>query len=716
MFVVNEDNSIYVTRGDAGTISVTAKVDGANYVFKAGDVVRFKVTQKKNCENVVLQKDFPITVDTEVVDIYLSEKDTKIGDVISKPVDYWYEVELNPFTNPQTIIGYDDDGAKIFKLHPEGRDLVDEPTTEEDVPVVDTDLSLTSSKPVENKVIARAVTNLNSDIATLEGKLAEEKKTRETQQNNVAQNVNVLNARMNTFTMLENGSTTGDAELTDIRVGADGVVYPSAGDAVRSQVANLKSDFNDYVYSESDELVALSLQHEGYYNTSGTFINESGRTYAIVNDVSVGDSYKVTTAIRSGIVPAILFFNGNTFLSYEKTGTGVDETLTDYQFTIPTSCNKLIVQNVNYGSITLKKVVKDSYYYTKPYIDSILGKKIGKNIFNIETSVDGYLDASGSLVQYLDWKTSDFIDVRGLDSVVLSGSDGTNRQIMSLNFLCVYDSNKSFISQVGSIVTSPYTIPSNVAFIRFSYREQTGIDIQLEKGESMTSYEPYTEYNIIKNSSYEDGINAYEDVVWAVFGDSLTEKNAKAVTSYYDYVAQALGCSIVNYGKSGTGYAKNSSGSDNFVARMLNINPDAFDILTIFGSFNDISSGLEIGEPTDTGTTTICGCINTTIDNFYSVAPYKPIGLVTPTPWASVPTDSAWANQYADAIIAIGKRRGIPVMDLFRESGIRPWAGSAYIAEYYTEDGVADVGAHPNSRGHKTFLYPHFREFLKTLC
>lgn len=250
MFVVNEDNSIYVTRGDAGTISVTAKVDGANYVFKAGDVVRFKVTQKKACENVVLQKDFPITVDTEIVDIYLSEKDTKIGDVISKPVDYWYEVELNPFTNPQTIIGYDDDGAKIFKLHPEGRDLVDEPTTEEEIPVVDTDLSLTSSKPVENKVIARAVTNLNSDIATLESKLAEEKKTRETQQATLNKNttavsndVNVLNSRMNTFTALEDGSTTGDAELIDIRVGANGQVYPSAGESVRGQFKILEKLF-----------------------------------------------------------------------------------------------------------------------------------------------------------------------------------------------------------------------------------------------------------------------------------------------------------------------------------------------------------------------------------------------------------------------------------------------------------------------------------------
>lgn len=158
MFLINEDMSIYVTRGDVVFFSVSADENGSNYIFQEGDVVRIKVTDKKDCENVVLQKDFVVTTETESVDILLNGNDTKIGEVISKPKDYWYEVELNPFTNPQTIIGYDDDGAKIFKLFPEGRDLVEE--LPEDVPSVDASLDLTSTRPIQNQAVALAILEL----------------------------------------------------------------------------------------------------------------------------------------------------------------------------------------------------------------------------------------------------------------------------------------------------------------------------------------------------------------------------------------------------------------------------------------------------------------------------------------------------------------------------------------------------------------------------
>ena len=120
MFVINEDLTINITRGDAAVFSVGANIGDAKYEFKPGDVVRFKVFAKKDCADVVLQKDFKVTEAANEVEIALDGDETTIGEVISKPTDYWYEIELNPETYPQTIIGYDDNGAKVFKLFPEG--------------------------------------------------------------------------------------------------------------------------------------------------------------------------------------------------------------------------------------------------------------------------------------------------------------------------------------------------------------------------------------------------------------------------------------------------------------------------------------------------------------------------------------------------------------------------------------------------------------------
>lgn len=123
MFKINEDMSIYLTRGDAVSITLNAQDNGENYTFRAGDLVRFKVFEKKACHCVVLQKDVRVENNVEAVTIALTAEDTKIGEEISKPTDYWYEVELNPEIQPQTIIGYDEDGAKVFRLYPEGGDL-----------------------------------------------------------------------------------------------------------------------------------------------------------------------------------------------------------------------------------------------------------------------------------------------------------------------------------------------------------------------------------------------------------------------------------------------------------------------------------------------------------------------------------------------------------------------------------------------------------------
>ena len=121
MFEILENKTICITRGDIANFDVSAKLkNGDPYVFHKGDVVRFQVFNKKDCTDVKIKKDFYVEAETESVDIYLATEETRFGEVINKPVEYWYEVVVNPDTKPQTIIGYDKESEKIYRMYPEG--------------------------------------------------------------------------------------------------------------------------------------------------------------------------------------------------------------------------------------------------------------------------------------------------------------------------------------------------------------------------------------------------------------------------------------------------------------------------------------------------------------------------------------------------------------------------------------------------------------------
>jgi hypothetical protein len=120
MFEVNkEDLTIHCTRGDAGSFSVGANLEGVPYTFRAGDIVRFTVCAKKDYSSIMLRKDVEVAEETDSVQFHLDSADTKFGDVISKPTEFWYTIELNPDTYCQTIIGHTQDGARVFMQYPE---------------------------------------------------------------------------------------------------------------------------------------------------------------------------------------------------------------------------------------------------------------------------------------------------------------------------------------------------------------------------------------------------------------------------------------------------------------------------------------------------------------------------------------------------------------------------------------------------------------------
>lgn len=139
-------------------------------------------------------------------------------------------------------------------------------------PVLDTTLTARGFA-ADSKAVGDRFERTDISIAEVEESLSRdisaEATTRKT-------DINALNSRMAAFTALPNGSTTGDAELADARIGATGVRYPTAGEATRDQIADLIST-DDSIFSKLGLAKPLPYILANFGNGTDGHIIESPR-------------------------------------------------------------------------------------------------------------------------------------------------------------------------------------------------------------------------------------------------------------------------------------------------------------------------------------------------------------------------------------------------------------------------------------------------------
>jgi len=179
----------------------------------------------------------------------------------------------------------------------------------------------------QNQTITNFQTQINQEVTTQNQKL-----------NTQDQNISTLVSRMDSFASLTQGSTTGDAELIDIRVGANGVTYNTAGDAVRGQYTQLHTIDEDsakilglYSRKATNEGNAWIKVYLGALNTSDTYylkINSISNTSglqniyiddggtALVSYMNVGTRYEFTPTNGSNVILILRYASTPSFTPF----------------------------------------------------------------------------------------------------------------------------------------------------------------------------------------------------------------------------------------------------------------------------------------------------------------------------------------------------------------------------------------------------------------
>lgn len=187
-------------------------------------------------------------------------------------------------------------------------------------------------------------------------------------------------------------------------------------------------------------------------------------------------------------------------------------------------------------------------------------------------------------------------------------------------------------------------------------------------------------------------------------GDSITwgyspvDDGSQLDNPFPTLVGETLGLLTVNnYGSSGStiGDLDGAGANNPMCERYISMDATA-DFTFILGGTNDYAKNIPLGTISDNVNTTFYGALNILINGLLDMYPTQTIVLATPLHRQGdtvVNSLGLTLLDYVNAIISIGKKYGIAVLDLYATSGFYPDNATNYNA-------ICPDGRHPNDAGH----------------
>lgn len=534
---------------------------------------------------------------------------------------------------------------------------------------------------------------------------------------------NLIERLNNLFASYKAGSTSNDAELHDIRLHGDGQTYPSAGDAVRADYEHVKKLVDVVIGGANHGLFTMVGTPTKLTYVDNTFISATGeRSTPNTDNVKFKTARIAAKELTFYKVHALANFGNALYACYDASGNVIDIALTADTGDI-TTFNGYIFTPKNTVEIMVAYIDTPpaGTCYAIDYIGTSGDIDAFKAFNNDLMVIINTLVERGQVTPYCAL-SADRIPLSRMDDYIIN-KDGAIQPVTNSTLTGF---------KVGFAPVTPgkiYEIQSASNYGNCGYAFYDINENLLSFGAANAATAAATVKNIVSAPANADHVyiayintpigyicpvryitinsgRDWDGKKWCAVGDSLTETNGTSSKKYHDYIADETGITVNNYGKSGMGFISTGDDGSQFSSMIINnlFELSNADIVTVFGSFNDLKMG--VPDYSETFESFITSFYEQMLNWVQGDGRVPALLFITPTPWSTAkPSDgsSSEAEKYVKSMLEITYRYGVPCLDLFHNSALANVTLNSY---YFDSQGV-----HPTDAGHK-LIAKQIREFI----